>query len=60
MYNHTIEEYKSNVHELKNKCKKIEAQSSHGSLSQIFDGETRMHPFACEISVNECEFAMYR
>ena len=40
--------------------KNIEEQSSRGSLIQIFDRETRMHPFACEISFNKCESAMHK
>ena len=40
--------------------KNIAAQSSRRSLMQIFDEETRMHPFACEISFNECESVMYK
>ena len=59
IHNHPIQAYNSEIYELKNHCKKI-ARSSQNSLRKIFNDETRTHPFACEISFNECESAMYR
>ena len=50
--------YQSEIQELKNRCKKI-ARKSQGSLRKIFDDETRMDPFACQISFIECESSMY-
>ena len=60
MHIHSIEEYKSDIYEIKKKWKKIAAQILRGILLQIFDEETRMHPFACEISFNEYESAVYK
>ena len=60
MHIHSIEEYKSDIYKIKKKWKKIAAQILRGILLQIFDEETRMHPFACEISFNECESAVYK
>ena len=59
IHNHPIQAYNSEIYELKNHCKKI-ARGSQNSLRKIFNDETRTHPFACEISFNECVSAMYR
>ena len=58
-HNHNIDEYETEVYDLKNRCKTI-ARNSQGSLRKLFDDETRTDPFASRISFNECESSMYR
>ena len=58
-HNHSVEEYKSDVYELKTKCKTV-AMRSQDNLRQVFDETTRIDPRACEVSFTECESAMYR
>ena len=58
-HNHNIDDYKSDVHELKNKCKKV-AKHSQYNLRRIFDDTTRNNPSACDISFTEIESLMYR
>ena len=56
---HDVAEYKSEVYDLKTKCKTI-AKNSQTNLRKVFDDTTRDSPFACEISFPQCELTMYR
>ena len=58
-HNHMAEEYNSEVHELRAKCKKM-AQRKQGSLRKIFDDTTRNSLYASVISFYEVESSMYR
>ena len=58
-HNHNVDEYNSDVHKLKNKCKKV-AKHSQSNLRKIFDDTTRSDPSACEVSFTEIESSMYR
>ena len=53
-HNHNVDEYNSDVHELKNKCKKV-AKHSQSNLRNIFDDTTRSDPSA---SFTEIESSM--
>ena len=57
-HNHGLSEYKSNVNEIKRKCKAI-PKSSQSNLRQTFDDVTRNDPFASEASFREVESFMY-
>ena len=58
-HNHNVDEYKSDIHELKNKCKKV-AKDSQSNLRKIFDDTTRTDPSACDVSFTEIESSMYQ
>ena len=58
-HDHDVEDYKSDVFNLKTKCKTI-ATKSQTNLRQVFDDATRNDPCACEVAFIECESAMYR
>ena len=58
-HNHGIEDYNTDVYELKTKCKN-NTKNSQTNIRKVFDDTTRMDPHACEISFRECESAMYR
>ena len=57
--NHNTEEYRSDVFDLKTKCKKT-AMHSQTNLRHVFDDTTRGDPSAREVSFPEWESAMYR
>ena len=56
-HDHNIEAYKSDVYDLKTKCR-ITARRTQTNIS--FDTTTRNDPSACEVTFVECESAMYR
>ena len=58
-HNHTVEDYKSDVFQLKAKCKTV-AKHSQTNLRMVFDDITRNDPCAGDISFVECESSMYR
>ena len=58
-HNHNTEEYRSDVFDLKTKCKKT-AMHSQTNLRHVFDDTTRGDPSAREVTFSECESAMYR
>ena len=58
-HNHGIEDYNTDVYELKTECKN-NTKNSKRNIRKVFDDRTRMDPHACEISFRECESAMYR
>ena len=53
-HNHNVEKYKTEVYELKSKCKTM-ARKSQTSLRRVFDDVTRHDPCASDVSFNECE-----
>ena len=60
LHNHEVLEYKTEVHQLKTKCKTFAKQVQSSSLRQVFDDVTRNNPCARDITFVECESAMYR
>ena len=58
-HNHNTEEYRSDVFDLKTKCKEI-AMHSQTNLRHVFYDTTRGEPSAREVTFPECESAMYR
>ena len=58
-HDHNIGEYRSDVFNLKRKCKKT-AIYSQTNLWHVFDDTTRCDPCACEVTFPGCESAMYR
>ena len=58
-HNHNVEKYKTEVYELKSKCKTM-ARKSQTSLRRVFDDVTRHDPCASDVSFNECESSLYR
>ena len=60
LHNHEVSEYKTEVHQLKTKCKTVAKQVQTSSLRNVFDDITRNNPCARDISFAECESAMYR
>ena len=56
-YNHSIQEYLSDVFELESKCRDLARKDS---LVQIFDDVTREDIAAFDVKVNECKSWMYR
>ena len=60
LHNHEVSEYKTEVHQLKTKCKTVTKQVQTSSLRNVFDDITRNNPCARDISFAECESAMYR
>ena len=58
-HNHNVEKYKTEVYQLKTKCKSV-VKKSQTSLRKVFDNVTRNDPSACLISFTECESSLYR
>ena len=58
-HNHTTEEYRSDVFDLKTKCKKT-AMHSQTNLRQDFENTTRYDPSVYEVTFPACESAMFR
>ena len=48
-HNHGIEDYNTDVYELKTECKN-NTKNSKRNIRKVFDDRTRMDPHACEIS----------
>ena len=57
---HEVLEYKTDVHQLKTKCKTVAKQVQSSSSRQVFDDVARNNPCARDITFAECESAMYR
>ena len=58
-HDHSVEEYKSDVHDLKTKCETV-AMHSQDNPRQVFNETTRSDPRAFNVSFTECESAMDR
>ena len=58
-HNHSVEDYKSDVFQLKAKCKSV-AKHSQMNLRKLFDDTTRHDRCAADISFVECESSLYR
>ena len=58
-HDHSVDLYKTQVYQLKTKCKSV-AKNSQTNLRMVFDDVTRRDPGACHISFPECESSMYR
>ena len=46
LHNHEVLEYKTEVHQLKTKCKTVAKQVQSSSLRQVYDDVTRNNPCA--------------
>ena len=58
-HNHSVEEYKTEVYQLRTRCKTL-AKYSQINLREVFDDTTRNDPHAADISFVECESSMCR
>ena len=58
-HNHSVEDYKSDVFQLKAKCKSV-AKHSQMNLRKLFDDTTRHDRCAADISFVEFESSLYR
>ena len=58
-HNHSVDDYKAGVYQLKTRCKTL-AKHSQTNLREVFDDATRNDPHAADISFVECESVMYR
>ena len=58
-HNHQLEDNKTNIFQLKAKCKTL-AKQSQNNLSKVFDDAARIDPYEREIYFRDYESAMYR
>ena len=57
-HNHNTEAFKTEIYQLKTKCKTI-TKNSQTNLRKVFEDVTRNDPYACDVSFTECESSLY-